>query len=215
MASSALPIPRGTFTHLSRQLQQTRRHASSTTIPATPFPAGLFKPPSSIIAPWKTITGAREWQTSTYHYNPQTAATLPTAAVTATNLLNNYATMIRSRGLASTGSSGTARSAVAMRRKSFEKVYVGGMGVKDFGDRVVVDAFVFDAVEAEREERERRDRERRERRKAEGGQQGEGAGAGGRRRRRPPPGAGAVGAGAGARRFSRNAGAQRAAGAGR
>ncbi|KAI7152278.1 hypothetical protein KC324_g14882, partial [Hortaea werneckii] len=78
MASPLSAVPRSTFTHHSKQLQHFRRHASS----STPFPPGLFKAPASIIKPWKAITGAQEWQTSTYHYNRQTLKTLPAASRT-------------------------------------------------------------------------------------------------------------------------------------
>ncbi|KAK5702887.1 hypothetical protein LTR97_003833 [Elasticomyces elasticus] len=148
----------------------------------------LFRPASSTISPWRCITGAQEWQTSTYAYNKSTTKTLPTASHTADKLLRDFSTAIASRGLASTGSSSTARSAMASRRKSWERVYMSETSVKDFGDRVVVKVGMFDAKEAEAEERRRKFVEMQEKRKAMRAKGG---------RRRP---AGAAGGAAGARR---------------
>ncbi|KAK5131333.1 hypothetical protein LTR08_000999 [Meristemomyces frigidus] len=194
---------------------------------ALPFPAALFKPAASIIKPWKAIAGAREWQTSAYHYNKQTIKTLPTAAVTADKLLQDYSTMTRpGRGgpLASSASSSTARSAIAIRRKSAEKMYVSGTTAKDFGDRIVIKAYVFDGVEAARDEIQKRS----EARKASGEKQqagrrrpggGAGAGAGARRTGGAPMGARTGGASTGVRRFTpgaaRSPGPQGSTGAGR
>ncbi|KAK3633703.1 hypothetical protein LTR56_014083 [Elasticomyces elasticus] len=153
-------------------------------IPKTaPSQLSLFRPASSTISPWRCITGAQEWQTSTYHYNKQTLKTLPTASHTADKLLRDFSTAIASRGLASTGSSSTARSAMASRRKSWERVYMSETSVKDYGDRVVVKVGMFDAKEAEAEERRRKFVEMQEKRKAMRAK-------GGRRR---PAGAGGAG----------------------
>lgn len=82
---------------------------------------------------------------------------MPTAAVTSDKLLRDYATMVKSKnpGLSSAASS-AARTAITARRKSSEKMYVSGTTAKDYGDRVVVNAFMFDAVEAANEEKDRR-----------------------------------------------------------
>ena len=166
MASVLSSVPRGTFRLHAAQL----RHASNTTtaLANTQHAAqlSLFKPPSSIISPWRCITGAQEWQTSTYSYNKSTTRTLPTASLAADKLLRDFSTAIPSRGLASTGSSSTARSAVAQRRKRWEKTFVSGTTVKDFGDRIVVNAVLFDAAEAEAEERKRKFKEMQESKKA-------------------------------------------------
>ncbi|TKA45287.1 hypothetical protein B0A54_04383 [Friedmanniomyces endolithicus] len=187
MASVLSSVPRGTFRLHAAQL----RHASNTTtaLANTQHAAqlSLFKPPSSIISPWRCITGAQEWQTSTYSYNKSTTRTLPTASLAADKLLRDFSTAIPSRGLASTGSSSTARSAVAQRRKRWEKTFVSGTTVKDFGDRIVVNAVLFDAAEAEAEERKRKFKEMQESKKAGRGK----GGAGGGRRRGPGGAAGA------------------------
>ncbi|KAK5732098.1 hypothetical protein LTR17_010806 [Elasticomyces elasticus] len=164
------------------------------TAPAQLF---LFKPASSTISPWRCITGSQEWQTSTYHYNKQTLKTLPTASHTADKLLRDFSTAIASRGLASTGSSSTARSAMASRRKSWERVYMSETSVKDFGDRVVVKVGMFDAKEAEAEERRRKFVEMQKKRKAmraKGGRRRPAGGAGGARRTGGAGGAGGYGA---------------------
>ncbi|KAK3072019.1 hypothetical protein LTR53_007607, partial [Teratosphaeriaceae sp. CCFEE 6253] len=188
MASILSPAPRGTFAHHARQLRR-----ASSLVPSTPgAQLSLFKAPANVISPWRQQTGAQEWQTSAYHYNPATTKTLPTASYVTDDLLRAYATSITSRGLASTGSSSTARSAVALRRKRWERMYISGSTVKDYGDRMVVRAFMYDAEAAEQEERTRRLAEF----KARG--RGKGGAAGGRRR-----GPGGAGGPAGARRPSR------------
>ncbi|KAI7479073.1 hypothetical protein KC357_g4246 [Hortaea werneckii] len=207
MASPLSAVPRSTFTHHSKQLQHLRRHVSS----STPFPPGLFKAPASIIKPWKAITGAQEWQTSAYHYNRQTLKTLPAASQTTDKLLRDYATMVKSNnpGLSSAASS-SARTAIAARRKSSEKMYVSGSTARDFGDRVVVNAFMYDEAEAVAQEKAKR-MQARDKAGAE-----RGAGAGGRKRpvRTAVMGARRVGGG-GAQRASRSPGAQRVSGGGR
>ncbi|KAI6812141.1 hypothetical protein KC340_g13541 [Hortaea werneckii] len=206
MASPLSAVPRSTFSHHSKQLQHLRRHASS----STPFPPGLFKAPASIIKPWKAITGAQEWQTSTYHYNRQTLKTLPAASQTTDKLLRDYATMVKSSspGSASSAASSSARTAIAARRKSSEKMYVSGSTARDYGDRVVVNAFMFDAAEAAQEEMAKRMQAR----SKAGAERG---GAGGRKRPVRSAGMGARRIGGGAQRASRDPGAQRVSGGGR
>ncbi|KAI6829234.1 hypothetical protein KC332_g7382 [Hortaea werneckii] len=203
MASPLSAVPRSTFTHHSKQLQHLRRHASS----STPFPPGLFKAPASIIKPWKVITGAQEWQTSAYHYNQQTLKTLPAASRTTDKLLRDYATMVKSSnpGLSSAASS-SARTAIAARRKSSEKMYVSGSTARDFGDRVVVNAFMFDEAEAVAGEKAKR-MQAREKAGAER--------AGGRKRPVRTAVMGARRVGGGAQRVNRDPGAQRVSGGGR
>ncbi|KAK0817692.1 hypothetical protein LTR75_003027 [Friedmanniomyces endolithicus] len=174
MASVLSSVPRGTFRLHAAQL----RHASNTTTalanPQHTAQLSLFKPPSSIISPWRCITGAQEWQTSTYSYNNSTTRTLPTASLAADKLLRDFSTAIPSRGLASTGSSSTARSAVAQRRKRWEKTFDRGQ------------CCAVDAAEAEAEERKRKFKEMQESKKAGRGKGGAGGG-----RRRPVGAAGA------------------------
>lgn len=120
--------------------------------------------------------------------------------------------MIKSKGpTISSAASSTARTAIAARRKSAEKMYVSGTTAKDYGDRVVVKAYMFDGVEAAKEEIERRMSAK----KAAGEQR-----AGGRKRpvRRAavgtsPPGARRIGGAA--PRANRSPGVQRAGGSGR
>ncbi|KAK4550817.1 hypothetical protein LTR36_000397 [Oleoguttula mirabilis] len=200
MASPLSAVPRGSFAHHSKQLQTLRRAAST----ATPFPPGLFKPAASIIKPWKAVVGAQEWQSSAYHYNKQTIKTLPTASVTADKLLQDYSTMIKSRGPSlSSAASSTARTAIAVRRKSAEKMYVSGTTAKDYGDKIVINAFMFDGIEAAQEELEKKANAR----KASGGKQ-----AGRKRPVRTAMGARRTGGTPGA---PRSPGLQRATGAGR
>lgn len=42
------------------------------------------------------------------------------------------------------GNAPSSRTAIAKRRKSPDKKYVSRAGVKDFGDRVRIDAYVYD-----------------------------------------------------------------------
>jgi hypothetical protein len=218
--STAVAVPRATFTHHSLQLQIQRRLASSSSPPTnTPFPPGLFRPPHSIIKPWRAVAGAQEWQTSAYHYNKNTIKSLPTASVTASNLLKQYATMIKQPGVTEQSFrlngpetyKGEPKSWATSKRRSEEVVYVSGARVKDFGDRMEVRAFVYDGLEAAKEERERERLKRqaeREKKRAEGGlvdKEGQGRG------RRPGfrRGVGGFGAGrGGAPRFGAGAGGQ-------
>ena len=177
MASILPGAPRASLRLHAKQLQRTRQVSTA----ASPFPDGLFKPPHSIIKPWKCVTGAQEWQTSTYHYNKQSQKTLPVATETADKLLRDYSTMIKSRGLASTGASSTARNAMAARRRDPEKMYVSKPSVKDYGDKIVVKAYMFDAAGLAFEER----KERMEMRRARGEAAKKEGGAQGGRRRRP------------------------------
>ncbi|TKA68160.1 hypothetical protein B0A55_07436 [Friedmanniomyces simplex] len=192
MSSLLSSVPRGTFRLHAAQLRHASNSTTTTSSLTTTNPTtttaqlSLFKPPSSIISPWRCITGAQEWQTSTYAYNPSASRSLPTASRATDKLLRDFATAIPTRGLPSTGSNSTARAAVAQRRKKWEKIYMSGTTVKDYGDRVVVSAVLFDAGEAELKELKRRLAEVKERKKAQRAT----GGAGARRRRRPlsPPG---------------------------
>ncbi|KXL49043.1 hypothetical protein M433DRAFT_152021, partial [Acidomyces richmondensis BFW] len=169
MASSlSSAVPRATFLHHAAQMQLQRRLASSRTTPDTP--PSLFKPPASVIKPWRALAGAHEWQTSAYHYNKQTLKTLPVAAQTTDRLLRDYATMIRAQTPkdpdGESGSSAARSSAILSRRRSASRMYISASAAKDFGDHVEVTAFVYDAAAAEKEEREREEAVRRERAKA-------------------------------------------------
>lgn len=86
-----------------------------------------------------------------------------------------------------------------------DKLYITDTKVKDYGDRIVVDAFMFDGVEAAKDELERKDQAKRAakqggqqgRRRGPPGRTGQGAGAAGGRR---PPFRQGMGAGAGVAR---------------
>ena len=132
---------------------------------------------------------SQEWQTGTYHYNKATAKTLPLVTRHTDTLLQAYATM-RAPMQHSKGT--LVRTAIAAQRRSTEKMYVTRSMAKDFGDRMVVDAYVFDGkASAEREEAAKR--------KARMGVRPSGGGEGGNqpRRRRGGPGAGGGGGGSG------------------
>ncbi|KAM0723468.1 hypothetical protein Q7P37_000454 [Cladosporium fusiforme] len=86
----------------------------------------------------RPVPGAQEWRTSSYSYNKATVKTLPTAAQKTNELLTHYSTLIDNGGVPS------SRSAIATRRKSAEKMYTSKVGVKDFGDKIRIDAYMFD-----------------------------------------------------------------------
>jgi hypothetical protein len=100
------------------------------------------------------VPGAQEWRTSTYSYNKAAIKTLPTAAETTNTLLEQYSVLKR------TGDTPVSRTAIAKRRKDPNKMYVSRAGVKDFGDRVRIDAYLYDgklpkkALEAKKESKE-------------------------------------------------------------
>ena len=86
----------------------------------------------------RPVPGAQEWRTSTYSYNKASVKTLPTAAETTNNLLEYYSVLKQNKGAPS------SRTAIAARRKNPEKMYVSKAGVKDFGDRVRIDAYMYE-----------------------------------------------------------------------
>ena len=53
-------------------------------------------------------------------------------------LLEQYSVLVK------TGGEPSSRNAIAQRRKSEAKMYVSRAGVKDFGDRVRIDAYMYD-----------------------------------------------------------------------
>ena len=91
----------------------------------------------------RPVPGAQEWKTSTYSYNKAAVKTLPTAAETTNALLEHYSV------LRDTGGVPSSRTAIAGRRKSPEKVYVSRAGIKDFGDKIRIDAYMYDEGKAE------------------------------------------------------------------
>lgn len=124
----------------------------------------------------RPVPGAQEWRTSTYSYNKATVKTLPTAAQTADNLLEYYSV------LENTGGRPSSRTALAARRKTSEKRYVSQAGIKDFGDKIRIDAYMYDESKVKLEQFRAKIKARNAKAAAEGD--------GGRRRapgRRPPP----------------------------
>lgn len=91
----------------------------------------------------RPVPGAQEWKTSTYSYNKATVKTLPTAAQTANDLITHYSVLRDNDGVPS------SRTAIAGRRKSAEKVYVSKAGIKDFGNKIRIDAYMFDEEAAQ------------------------------------------------------------------
>jgi hypothetical protein len=89
------------------------------------------------------VPGAQEWKTSTYSYNKAAVKTLPTAAETTNALLEHYSV------LRDTGGVPSSRTAIAGRRKSPDKMYVSRAGIKDFGDHVRIDAYMYDEGKAQ------------------------------------------------------------------
>jgi hypothetical protein len=99
----------------------------------------------------RPVPGAQEWRTSTYSYNKAAIKTLPTAAETTNTLLEQYSV------LQATGDTPVSRTAIAKRRKDPFKMYVSRAGVKDFGNRVRIDAYMYDgrlALKAEKAKKE-------------------------------------------------------------
>jgi hypothetical protein len=90
----------------------------------------------------RPVPGAQEWITSTYSYNKGAVKTLPTAAHTTNDLLEHYSV------LRNTGGKPSSRTAIAGRRKNPDRVYVSKAGVKDFGDKIRIDAYVYDEGKA-------------------------------------------------------------------
>lgn len=92
----------------------------------------------------RPVPGAQEWRTSTYSYNKAVVKTLPTAAQVTNDLLNYYSVLKDTNGVPS------SRTAIAGRRKSPDRVYVSKAGIKDFGDKIRIDAYMYDEGKAAR-----------------------------------------------------------------
>ena len=137
-----------------------------------------------------------EWQNATYHYNKATTKTLPIAFRHTDDLLEAYTTQQKRRLLSDSSLYQTARrNAIAAQRRNQDRVFVSKSTVKDFGDRAVVTAYVFDGKEAAEQEEERK-RKQRMGERAEGAQGKRGPQA---RRRLGGPGGGRTGGPGGAR----------------
>ena len=93
-------------------------------------------------------TYAQEWNTGTYHYNKSTAKLVPFAHKQTDKLLEQYITQQRK-----TGGGYANKAAIASHRRKYEKMYISGSRVKDFGGRVEVEAYVFDGAKAAKKEK--------------------------------------------------------------
>lgn len=176
MPPRSISVPTGTFAGHVKHLRAQRRSASTA---ASNLPTAAALPE---IAPvWRSrtepltrlgqsITGAMEWQTSTYSFNKQAVKPIPVVSANVEKLIHNYVTM---KHVDNEGKDVRAiRTALALRRKSAEKVYVSKPKIKDYGDRVEVKCFLWDGGEAIREELENMKR---------GSSSGSGSGGGGYR----------------------------------
>jgi hypothetical protein len=114
------------------------------------------------------VPGAQEWRTSNYSYNKASVKTLPTASQITDVLLSQYVE------LKHTGGQPSSRAAIANRRKDSAKLYASKAGVKDFGHKVRIDAYVYDEAKAQADARNKQAgaREAREAKFNKGGAKG-------------------------------------------
>lgn len=97
-------------------------------------------------------TYAQEWNTGTYHFNKSTSKLVPFAHKQTDKLLQQYLTQQKK------SAGGYAnKAAIASHRRRYEKMYISGSRVKDFGGRVEVEAFVFDSAAAAKNEQNAKD----------------------------------------------------------
>jgi hypothetical protein len=97
----------------------------------------------------RPVIGAQEWRTSNYSYNKASVKTLPTASQITDVLLSQYVELIH------TGGQPSSRAAIANRRKDSAKLYASKAGVKDFGHKVRIDAYVYDEAKAQSDARKK------------------------------------------------------------
>lgn len=95
----------------------------------------------------RPVPGAQEWRTSNYSYNKASVKTLPTASQITDVLLSQYVELTH------TGGQPSSRAAIANRRKNSAKLYASKAGVKDFGHKVRIDAYVYDEAKAQSDAR--------------------------------------------------------------
>lgn len=124
------------------------------------------------------FTYPQEWQTGTYHFNKATQKTFPVATLQTDRLLNQWLTQQKKRSVSDSAAYQLMlRGSIAAQRRQSDRTFVSKSTVKDFGDRIEVNAFVYDAAEAAANEANKR-------MKARMGTKPQG-GEGGDRRRRP------------------------------
>ena len=133
--------------------------------------------------------GAFTW---TYHYNKATSKNFPTALAHADDLLTQYATQTKRRTNISDPAvyKQLVRNSITSHRRSADKTFFSKATVKDFGDKVVVNAFMYDGHKAKMLEEEAKKKRMMGVREG-GAQRGEG-----QRRRAPAAGRRIGGAGA-------------------
>lgn len=125
------------------------------------------------------FTYPQEWQTGTYHFNKATQKTFPVAAQHTDHLLNQWLTQQKKRAVSDPATYQLLlKSSITAQRRQTDRIFVSKSTAKDFGDRVQVNAFIYDGVEAAAKEEERK-KAARMGVKAEGGEGGAG------QRRRP------------------------------
>ena len=84
----------------------------------------------------------QEWTTASYHYNKATSKLLPLAANKTDRLLQQYITAVPKNTVRSKdGKIDTSRM-----RAALDKAYITDCNVKDYGHKVVVEAFYFDGA---------------------------------------------------------------------
>lgn len=122
-------------------------------------------------------TYPQEWQTGTYHFNKATQKNFPVAAQHTDQLLNQWLTQQKKREVSDSAAYQVMlRGSIAAQRRKTDRIFISKSTVKDFGDRIEVNAFLYDGVEAAAKEMERR-------KKARTGVKPDGGEQGGRRRR--------------------------------
>lgn len=169
-----MPVPRGTFACHARAIRAQRRRASTAVTPAaadtttaTTTPTASTAPPSYQLPFWRTspepvtklgnaISGAMEWQTSAYAFNKQAIKPIPAVTTNVEKLLLNFVTMKQADNKAKAKDVRQARTALAARRKTADRVYISKPHIRDYGDRVHVQAFIWDGKAAAREDFDKR-----------------------------------------------------------
>lgn len=128
MPPRSMTVPRGTFASHAKHLRHQQRRSASTAVSQLPTAAAIPDAPlwrsrtEPLTRLGQSITGAMEWQTSTYSFNKQAVKPIPVVTTNVEKLIHNYVTMKR---VNNEGKDVRAiRTALAARRKSAEKVYV-------------------------------------------------------------------------------------------
>lgn len=103
------------------------------------------------------FTYAQEWQTGTYYFNKAHSKTIPVAAQHTDTLLSQWATQQKRRNVADDAAYKLQlRNSIAAQRRKTDRMFISKSTAKDFGDKVVVSAFVYDGEAAAAQEEARR-----------------------------------------------------------